>query len=333
MGENPGYALSQGEILGGLFTLEGYPVRLTSVHPHPLKRLVDIVGSLLVWRNAIDIVVLEVFSGRGFILVDAASIVARSLRLPLIQVLHGGALPQFAQRYPGWARRVLGRAHRTVSPSGYLAHFFSRWGFNVSIIPNVLQLDDYPYRQRFSLRPHLLWMRSFHTIYHPEMAIGVLNELWRQGIVATLTMAGQDKGSLASVRNLATANNLDEQVFFPGFLSMEEKQRIFDEHDIYLNTNRVDNMPVSVVEACAFGLPVIATSVGGIPHLLHHEETALLVDNEDVSAMARAVVRLLTDAELVGRLSRNGRALAERCAWSEVRGQWEALFREICADG
>ena len=57
-------------------------------------------------------------------------------------------------------------------------------------------------------------------------------------------------------------------------------------------------MPVSVIEAAAFGLPIVATKVGGIPYLLEHEKNALLVDSEDVDGMVSAVKRLLFNREL-----------------------------------
>jgi glycosyltransferase involved in cell wall biosynthesis len=80
---------------------------------------------------------------------------------------------------------------------------------------------------------------------------------------------------------------------------------------------------------CAMGLPVVSTNVGGVPDLLTHEETGLLVPDGDVEAMTNAIVRLVREPELAARLSRNGPALAARCAWPAVRTQWEALFAEI----
>ena len=88
-------------------------------------------------------------------------------------------------------------------------------------------------------------------------------------------------------------------------------------------------MPVSVLEAGAFGLPVVATAVGGIPHLLRDGQTGLLVPDGDATAMAEAVRRLLSEPGLAAALSANGRQLAESCGWPRVRAQWESLFAEV----
>jgi glycosyltransferase involved in cell wall biosynthesis len=226
----------------------------------------------------------------------------------------------------------LGRAAAIVTPSAYLAHIFkgySELAGRIRVISNILDIEAYPYRHRSSITPRLLWMRTFHEWYHPEMAIEVLVNLRRSHPSATLTMGGQEKGLGPAVRALAERRGLADAVRFPGFLGPADKQREFAAHDIFLNTNRVDNMPVSVLEAAAFGLPVVATAVGGVPYLLRDGETGLLVPDGDAAAMSDAVRRLLDQPGLAGRLSANGRRLAESCAWEPVRAQWQILFAEV----
>jgi glycosyltransferase involved in cell wall biosynthesis len=332
LGVNPGWVTTQGEILAGLLAGDGYPVRATSPIPARLPRLADTLRSLIIWRDEIDVVIHQVFSGAAFAVTDAASALARALRLPQIFVLHGGALPEFVARREGWVGRVMGRAAAIVAPSGYLAHVFGAFpelSPRIRVIPNILAIQEYAYRHRPVVEPRLLWMRTFHPVYHPEMAVDALAELRRTHPTATLTMAGQEKGSLDAVHERVRARDLATAVRFPGFLGPEAKAREFARHDIFLNANRVDNMPVSVLEAAAFGLPVVATAVGGIPYLLEDGVTGLLVPNGDARAMAGAARRLLDERGLAARLSANGRALAESCGWEAVKPEWEALFREV----
>jgi len=175
-------------------------------------------------------------------------------------------------------------------------------------------------------------MRTFAPLYAPELAVQAFALVLRELPEATLTMAGQDRGQLGAVQALCRSSGIEDRVRFPGFLDDEAKRRQFADHDIFLNTNRIDNMPVSVVEACAFGLPVVATAVGGLPDLLVDERTGMLVAADDAAAMAASVIRLVRDAGLAERLSQSGRTLAEACAWSAVRPQWEDLFRRATVD-
>jgi glycosyltransferase involved in cell wall biosynthesis len=315
LGSNPGWAVGQGEVLAGLLAREGWDVRTASNRINRWLRLADVATSPWRWRGKVDVLVLMVFSGPAFRLVEAASAAAFRLGMPMILWLHGGNLAEFARRHPDRVRRVLARGRVSVAPSKFLAE-----PFGARVIPNVVDLDQYPYRHRPQVAPRLLWMRTFHELYRPDLALRVLERL--PG--ATLTMAGQDKGLLAETRRRAEEMGLD--VRFPGFLDAEGKRREFAGHDVFLNTNRVDNAPVSVLEAAAFGLPVVSTDVGGIPCLLRDGEEALLVPEGDAEAMAGAVRRLLDEPGLVGRLSSAGREVAERSSWLRVKPLWEELL-------
>ena len=121
-------------------------------------------------------------------------------------------------------------------------------------------------------------------------------------------MGGTGQGPQDIRSNVAGELGVADSVRFAGFLDMAAKRAEGDGADVFINTNRVDNQPVSVIEACAMGLPVVATNVGGIPDLLRDRETGLLVRDGDHAAMAEAVIDLLEDPELAERLSRQGRA-------------------------
>jgi glycosyltransferase involved in cell wall biosynthesis len=324
-----GHVTTQGEILSGLFREADYSVMSVSHARNRYARLVDIVSSLVRRRGEIDIQCLQVFGGPSFVVEDVASRLGQLLGQRVLMFLRGGAMPAFMARHPRWARRVLGRADVIVAPSEYLARAVSEYGFPTEVIPNVIDISRYPFRHRQRLQPRLMWMRTFHEIWNPMMAVRVLARLRQTVPDATLLMAGQDKGLEAQVQELAISLGVRSVVHFAGFLDMQQKANLGSECDIFLNTNHVDNMPVAIVEACAMGLPVVATDVGGIKDLLTDGETALLVPDNDDEAMVRAIERLLNEPDLAAQLSAKGRELAERSAWEKVRPQWERVFAEI----
>lgn len=329
LGRHPGYVTTQGEVLAELFRAEGYPVRLTSSRIGRAARATDTVSCLVRWRRSVDVAVISVFSGGAFHLADLYSRVTVGLGLPTVLWLHGGDLPALIDADPARARRVLERGQRIVAPSRYLARACEPLALPVTVIPNVVDLDHVRFALREGIEPRLLWMRTFHELYNPCLALEAFAEVRRRWPDATLTMAGQDAGLLEATKARATALGLDAAVTFPGFVSPPDKAALFARHDVFLNTNRVDNAPVSVIEAAAFGLPVVATAVGGLPDLLVDEESALLVPDGDADAMAQAVTRLVDDPELAARLSRNGREVAERSAWPAVRDAWLDLVSAL----
>jgi glycosyltransferase involved in cell wall biosynthesis len=331
VGRNPGHITQQGEVLSDLFARAGYAVTSVSTFLNRYRRLADILITLTRQRHETDIIILEVYGGRSFVLEDIASWLGSLFGLRIVMWLHGGALPEFMSRFPAWTRRVLSRADVIVTPSEFLSRAVDEHGFRARIIPNAIDLPAYPYRHRETVAPNLFWMRSFHPIWNPTMAVRVLSRLHTSMPEATLVMAGPDKGSLEEVQKLVVSLGLTERVFFPGFLDLPGKLREGSAADIFINTNRIDNAPVAVIEACAMGLPVVTTSVGGIPHLLTHGETALFVRDDDDEGMARSIENLIRSSDLAPLLSRNGRHLAQRFSWDAVRPQWEQVFAELIA--
>lgn len=331
VGRRRGNVTHQGQIVADGLRSAGYDVIEVSAHANRYARLADIAATLTRRGRSIDLLLLQVYGLRSFVVEDIASALGRAFRQRVVMVLHGGIMPTFMSDFPVWTRRVLSRADVLVAPSSFIARALAQHGFEARVIPNTIHLTDYEYRHRAQVRPRLFWMRSFHDIYNPLLAVRTLARLRRSLPDAVLVMAGQDSGQEAEVRETARTLGLGDAIEFVGFLDGSGKRREGNRADIFLNTNRIDNMPVAVIEAAAMGLPVVATRVGGIPDLLTDGVTGLIVPDDDEEGMADAVVRLVKEPALASRLSQDGRRLAEQFSWESVRPQWEATFHASAA--
>lgn len=329
LGQNPGWVPNPMEILAPLLEARGYQCMITSRIVNRYRRLMDIIHTIIMRRVEFDCLCIQVYSGPSFVVEDISSWLGALLRKPIVMFLHGGAIPIFMQKYPKWSRRVFRRAKIILTPSAYLASALDAYGFHARVIPNLLNLNEYPYRRRSSVAPALIWMRTFYSYYRPDLAVECLSHLTQEYPHATLTMAGQDKGLQFAVREQAQRLGLQKQIRFPGFLDAAGKQHEFSTHDIFLNTTQIDNMPICLLEAGAFGTPIVSTNVGGVPFLVDHEQTALLTPPDDALAMSNAVKRLLKEPGLADKLSTGGRALAEKSSPAQVIPQWEQVFADI----
>jgi glycosyltransferase involved in cell wall biosynthesis len=324
VGQPPG----QDELLSELLAAEGVRVRLSSSVRRPALRTLDQAIALLRWRD-LDALVVATYSGPSFFVAELGTHLARWRRRPVLLFLHGGNLPEWAERHPKRIARTFGRADRLLAPSDYLADAFRALGHEVATVPNVVRLERYEHRRRTPARPAVLWMRTLQELYDPLLAIAAFARVHADHPGATLTMAGADRGMLEPARALAEELGVGDAVTFPGYLDAAGKARAFADHDVFLNTNKIDNMPVSVIEAGACGLIPIATAVGGIPALLRDGEDSLLVPSGDIDAMATALARVLDDADLAARLSDGARRTAERSGWPSVRARWAAELRGL----
>jgi L-malate glycosyltransferase len=329
LGSLPGWVPNPAEELASRLGEHGYTCLLTSRFANRYRRLADILLSIARHHRHVDILCLQVYGGPSFVIEDIASSLARLLGLRVVMVLHGGAMPEFMRGFPRWTRHVFARAHRFVTSSGFLSDAITPYGFQATTIPNAIPIENYSYQQRKKIRPSILWMRTFHKIYNPHMAVDVLGCLVHDFPNVLLTMAGQEKGCLDEIKAQVYEMGLESRVRFAGFLDATGKQAEFSKHDVFINTNRVDNMPVSLIEASAFGMPIVATAVGGIPYMIRDGENGLLVPDADANAMAGAIRRLIEEPDLVGRLSKNGRSFAEAHGWSAVLPMWKSLFQDV----
>jgi len=119
--------------------------------------------------------------------------------------------------------------------------------------------------------------------------------------------------------------NLGEIVEMPGAADQETVARLWQQSAVGVLTSENEGMPVCLMEAAACGVPVVATAVGGVPELVQDGATGLLVPPAEPAALAAALGRLLTDAELRSRMGKAARAHAET-AFSAAR-QADALLK------
>lgn len=300
-----------------------FPIIRTSPHLRRVLRLADVIYTTYARRDDYDIAIVDVFSGLAFSLTEAVCFALDRLGKPYVLTLHGGALPEFSARWPRRVRRVLAAARLVTAPSRYLAERMRSLRDDILVIPNASEVESTPFRIRTTIRPHLVWVRAFHEIYNPMLAIDTIAALTREFPSATLTMVGPDKdGSLATVRRHATEVGVADRVRFVGAVAHEKVAAFLAEADVFINTTNIDNTPLSVIEAAANGLCIVSTRVGGVPYLVEDGRDALLVPPADPKAMTSAVSRLLADPGLCERLSRGARELAVRHDWSNVLAQW-----------
>ena len=281
------------------------------------------------WYGMREIAIAHIFSASywSFLLAPApAWFFAKLRRKKSIINYRSGEARDHLQRFRS-AKFVLSRVDEIVTPSGYLVDVFREFGLKAVVVPNVVDLSQFRYRERRPLRPHLVCTRGFSAYYSVDVVVKAFVEVKKEYPQARLDLVGG--GPLESAIRRQVADLKLTGVNFTGVASRQQIGKYCDQADIFINASWLDNMPISLIEAFRAGTPVVSTSPESIPYLVKHEYTGLLSKVGDEKALAANVIRLLRDAALANKLARNAYEESRRYTWEVVREQWLNVYRHL----
>jgi glycosyltransferase involved in cell wall biosynthesis len=271
--------------------------------------------------------VIHVFSGSywSFLLAPVPAMSAgRAMNKRVVLHYHSGEAHDHLSNWGPLVHPWFGLAHEVVVPSDYLRDVFAQHGYSTRVIPNVVDLSAFAYRDRRPLRPLVLSTRNLEPYYRVDLVIEAFARFKAEVPDATLTIAGC--GSQESrLRDLARAL-VGNAVRFMGKVPPEAIPRLYAEHDIFVNASVLDNQPVSVLEAFSAGLPVVTTSTGDIAAMARHGEFALLVSPGDSTALGDAITTAWRAPDDARRRAARARLHVARYTWPAVRERWAAVY-------
>ncbi len=219
-------------------------------------------------------------------------------------------------------------ADAIVVPSGYLVEVFARFGLRARFIYNIVELDRFRFRERTPPRPVFVVSRLHEPLYNVPCVLRAFRLIQDRYPEARLTVAA-DGYLRPELERLAFEELRLQHTEFIGFVPFERMPEFYDAAEVYLTATNIDNMPSSITECMASGLPVVTTDAGGIPYIVTHEETCLMVGRDDHQAMAASAFRLLEEEGLAARLTRRAREESRKFEWPAVREQWVRLYHEL----
>ena len=295
------------------------------------------------WRAAGRVQLFHVMANSGWawhLFAAPAIWIGRLRGVPVVINYRGGEADTFFEKAFFWVKPSLGRANAIVVPSGFLEAVFGKRGFATRIVPNIIDLDRFgtgtvtgtvlgvPLK---SDSPSIVVTRNLEPIYDNGTALRAFQIVRRVFPPAKLVVAGSGP-ERESLQKLAAELGIAEAVTFTGRVDNAGMATLYRSADVMINPSLADNMPISVLEALASGVPVVSTNVGGIPYLVDHGKTALLVPVRDAEAMAAAVLALLGDPSLAKRISAAGLESIQRYTWPNVRNRLLHVYEQVLAE-
>ncbi len=240
-------------------------------------------------------------------------------RVPLVVYFHGGDANNYETvRTQGEAyRRMFQQAAGIVAVSRAMVARLHELGApleKLHYVPSGACCTRFHGAAPQAAPPRFLAVGRFIECKGQPYALAAFAEVLRQVPAARLKLIGEGAG-LAFARQLAVQLGIAHAVEFLGPQSHDRvaaemrAARAVVHPSLVASTGDSEGTPVVVMEAGAAGLPVVATRVGGIPEVVLHEQTGLLVEPRQITELAAQMLRLAQNPPLAGRL---GAAASQR---------------------
>lgn len=111
--------------------------------------------------------------------------------------------------------------------------------------------------------------------------------------------------------------------------TIPDAARLLPAFDVFVLPSRKEGLPYALIEAMAAGLPIVATTVGGIPEIITHEKNGLLVPVENPAALAAAIRRLVDDPSFRAQLGNAAKTSAEKFSFAAQLANTLAVYRGL----
>jgi glycosyltransferase involved in cell wall biosynthesis len=285
------------------------------------------IGLLLVGR--VNLIHIHVASRASTWRKAVFAFTAFVFRVPYVLHLHGGGFADFYYKECGPLRRY---AVRILFEKASSVIALSRsWAAklhemvptaHIDIIYNSVSL---PAQQNQCEQGECKKILFLGQITKEKGVFDLIRAIAIMGEDAELVLGGDGESDMAA--ELARELDISGRVRLPGWVLGEDKEKLLSTASIFILPSYKEGLPVSVLEAMAWGIPVVATPVGGIPEVVRHGKEGLIIQPGDINEMSSVLRTLLDDAELRQRLGTNGRERVRRIFSDDVElPKFEALW-------
>lgn len=210
----------------------------------------------------------------------------------------------------------------------FFLQIFPDHGSRLIVQFNWIDLSSY----HFQLKPmsstlRLLFIGQFHAYKGLQDLLVSVKALKEQPVQLTIYGGGNLKGEY---EEYVYSNDLSERVCFKGWATHVQKIQAFSEADVLVIPSHTEGMPNVMLEAMASGVLVIATDVGGIPEIIRHKETGLLVNPSNPVELANAILWVLENRqEIPPMISAAYARINSQCAMDAVAKKFSDIFMGI----
>lgn len=301
---------------------DGWQADIFSTKGNPISRCIAFV-KLLCRARKYDILHIHACSYWGMVPAVFGILAGKLWRKRIIITYHGGGAEEYFVKYAAFVRRWLGRADEVIVLSGFLKEIFDHYDIPCVVIPNIVVLQPQIERTR-DIAPRFISIRHLEPLYNIPCILQAYEQVLKLYPEATLDILGQ--GSMrAELEGYVQEHNLTG-VRFIGQVPNDKIYDYFAKASIMLSAPKIDNMPVSILEAMNAGLLVISSRVGGVPYMIDDGKTGLLFESENSNDLADKMLWTLEHSKETDNMICAAQKEVQKYSWKNVKPQLMNIY-------
>ena len=142
--------------------------------------------------------------------------------------------------------------------------------------------------------------------------LAAVNQMKKQGISKFRVLIAGSGEEEQQLKDYVKINGLQNHVFFRGWITKEQKPELLQKSDVLVLPSYNEGLPIAILEAMSYGLPIISTKVGSIAEAVKENENGFLIEPGDVDALTCAMTNLISDSALWKKESNRSREICQK---------------------
>jgi alpha-1,3-mannosyltransferase len=225
-----------------------------------------------------------------------------------------------------WCRQEMKSFDKIIAISRNDERLFSRISKNLIFIPDGINFEKYSHIKRRPEKNTLLFIGRLSPNKRIDHLIELVGLLKSNIAGIRLYVAGSEwKGERKRLENLADRKGLSKNVIFMGEVSEEEKFSLLSKAEFFVSASEYEGFGISVVEAMAAGLPVIASDIESFRNIITNGENGFLADYSNPETVKSLLLGIKNSD--ISKISKNAREEAKKYGWKTLVKKIEYVYR------
>ena len=254
---------------------------------------------------------------------------AKFFKRKVVVHIHGGGFKEYYEKNTAFVHKNLLKCDTIIALTQYWKEYFNALGFkNVVIVPNIVDTPVTKEKKNNDGKVHILYLGLITKAKGIYDLLDVVSE-HKAEFENKITLHIGGNGETTTLQSIINERDLSQIVKFEGWVSGDKKVELLNYADVFILPSYTEGLPISILEAMSYKLPVISTPVGGIPEVIKDGENGFLFTPGDKKVLYDVIIKLAFDKEQREKMGEKSYKKVQPHFPENVSARLENIYKEL----